>query len=179
MRCFVGIPIPEVIKSELLNIQNKLKTGDAKVKWVSKKNLHLTLKFFGDIGESELNLAREALKGVKTKKFRIDMGTIDSFPRGGDAKVIWIDLNPREEILNLHGDIELRMGSLFKKDEKFSVHLTLGRVKMIRNKKSFHDSLEKVETKNSNFLVSEFYLYRSELTKDGPVYTVLERYSLI
>lgn len=150
----------------------------AKVKWVEKKNLHLTLKFLKNVDEEEVSLFKDALKNIKSKKFKISLGDLGWYPGEDKINVLWLGLKPEKEILNLHGDIELGLGSLFEKDERFSVHLTLGRVKLVKKKEEFLELLKKTKIVWDSFLVNEFSLIRSELTKDGPKYFVLEKYPL-
>ena len=178
MRCFIGIQLPSYIKDALYGLQGMISNEYAKVKWVSKKNLHLTLKFLGQVDEKTLKLTREALRNVNLKKFMVELRRIGWFPSSEKIRVIWVDLNPKKEILEAHGDIELRLGNLFTKDDRFEVHLTIGRVKLIKNKEKFLDILKNIEVKMDSFLIDEFCLYKSELTKDGPIYTILEKYSM-
>ena len=178
MRCFIAIELPSFIKANLYDLQKRIGNEYAKVNWVAKKNLHLTLKFLRNVDEEELNLLKEALRNVKEKKFRVGLGKLGYYPGENRINVLWISLKPEKEIMNLHGEIELKFGSLFEKDERFSVHLTLGRVKLIKKKDEFLSKLKDVEVKWDSFLVDQFVLVRSVLSKDGPKYDVLEKYSL-
>lgn len=178
MRCFIGIFLPEEIRDILIKTQEQVGHECAKIKWLSKKNLHISLKFLGELDEEKLKLTREALGNVKSRKFKVNLADLGWFPNDEKIGVIWIDLYPRKEILELHGDIELRLGSLFKKDDKFTVHLTLGRVKQIKKKKRFLEMLNGIKINQTEFNIDEFCLIKSTLTKDGPIYTLLEKYAL-
>jgi len=176
MRCFIGIQLPSYVKNNLYELQKKISSEYAKIKWVEKKNLHVSLKFLGQLDEEQVKLTREALMNVKFKKFMVSLGDLGWFPSKEKVRVIWVDLNPKKEILELHGDVELKLGGLFEKDSRFEVHLTLGRVKFVKNKERFFEVLKNIKVKWDSFLIREFCLFQSVLSKDGPTYTVLERY---
>ncbi len=178
MRCFIGIHLPEVIKDYIYEIQKEIGHENAKIKWIAKKNLHITIKFLGNLDEEKLKVTREVLGDVKFKKFKLELGELGYFSSYNKIRVIWVDLKPPYPLLNLHGEVELKLGNLFKKEEKYAVHLTLGRIKLIKDKDKFIGSLNSIKIKLGSFDVDEFYLIRSILSKDGPTYTVLEKYDL-
>ena len=178
MRCFIAIELPRNVRENLFNVQNDIGNDHAKIKWLAKKNLHISLKFLGDADEEKLKLTREALSNIRKKKFILELGKISWFPDEDNVKVIWIGLYPETNIFDLHGEAELKLGTLFKKDERFAVHLTLGRVKLIKNKAKFLDILRNIKIVSERFQVNSFCLIKSELTKDGPNYTILEEYAL-
>ena len=141
MRCFIGIELPQQIKEDLSELQKQIGNEFAKIKWVEKKNLHMTLKFLGEVDEDLLKLTETALKNVKFRKFTTNIDNIGWYPNDNKINVIWVGLKPEKELLNLHGEVELKLGNLFEKDERFSVHLTLGRVKHIKNKEKLLENL--------------------------------------
>lgn len=179
MRCFIGIQLPSYIKDNLYELQRKIGNEHAKIKWVAKRNVHLSMKFLGELDEEQVRLTREGLGNVKFRKFRVGMGDLGWFPSKDRVRVIWVDLNPKKEILELHGDIELKLGSLFQTDGRFEVHLTLGRVKLVKNKEKFFEILRDIKIKWDSFLISDFCLIQSVLSKDGPTYSVLEKFELV
>ena len=175
MRCFIAIDLPLEIKSLLYNLQHKIGGEYAKIKWVEKKNLHKTLKFLGEIDEEKLNLVKKALNEIKFKRFEANLNKIGWFPNDHRINVIWVGLKPEKNILELHGDIELKLASLFENDERFSVHITLGRVKHVKNKEKFLNLLKSIKVNSEKFVIDEVCLFRSILSKDGPKYDILER----
>jgi len=178
MRCFIGIEMPTEVKDTLYEAERKIGNEYAKVKWVAKKNLHLTLKFLGEINEEEVKLVKDALSEVKFRSFKVSLGNIGWFPGKDRINVIWVGLRPEREILRLHGEIELKLGGFFEKDDRFAVHMTLGRVKFVKDKEKFIDKLNSVKLPWIDFMIKDFSLIKSELTKDGPIYSVLEKYNL-
>ena len=178
MRCFIAIELPADIKENLFNLEKEIGNDYAKIKWIAKKNLHISLKFLGEVDEEKLKLTREALSYVKEKKFVAELGELSWFSSKDDARVIWVGVKPENKIFDLYGEVELKLGSLFKKDERFTVHLTLGRVKFIKNKEEFLSILKNTKVKTQSFIIDNFCLVRSYLSKDGPTYTILEKYAL-
>jgi len=178
MRLFIAVELPENIKEILYDAEKKIGNESAKVKWVGKKQVHLTLKFLGEIGEDKLSIIKEALSYVKFKKFRLALGELGWYPGEDRVNVIHIGVENGKEIFNLHSEVELKLGSLFKKDERFSVHMTLGRVKFVKDKEKFLGVLRGIKVKNEEFWVDSFSLIKSELNKDGPKYFLIEKYNL-
>ena len=174
MRCFIAVDLPEVIKDKLFNLQKKL-SGDAKIKWVAKKNLHLTLKFLGDIAEKRLEQIKEKLKEIKFKSFKVELDSLGVFPDEDYIRVIWVGLKPAGKVIELQQKVDSTLLGLgFEKDQRFHSHLTLGRVKFVKNKENLKEKL-KLKIKGG-FEIKNFKLMKSELTKDGPVYGTLETY---
>ncbi len=179
MRCFIAVEFPDSIKGILYDLQKRIGNEYAKITWVAKKNLHLTLKFLGDVGDDKINLVQEALMEVKEKKFTVALDSVGWYPNDYRINVVWVGLQPEKDILNLHGAIELKLGSLSKKDERFSVHLTLGRVRFVKKREELLILLRNLSVKKEEFLVDHFSLIKSELHKDGPKYALLEEYPLV
>jgi len=175
MRLFIAINLPKEVKNYLFNLQKEFKKS-GKIKLVYKKNLHLTLQFIGNVEENKLNQIKEKLKTIKLNSFEVSLNKIGIFPNNDFIKTLWVDLVPKENILNLAKNIDQELIEYSDKQE-FSVHITLGRIKSLKDKEEF---LEKIETKikQIKFKISSFELMESKLSKDGPKYTTLETYPL-
>ena len=178
MRCFIGILLPSEIRDYLFTIQKQIGQDYAKITWVAKKNLHLTLKFLGYPDEETLRLTRNILRSIQKPHFTVELGAIGWFPSDEKPRVVWIDLFPKKELMELHGDIELGFGSLFSRDERFAVHLTIGRIKRISQKEPFFHVLRDIHPKKYSFSITSFCLMKSILTASGPHYSILEEYPL-
>ena len=178
MRCFIAVELPEYIKDILSDVQKKIGNDHAKVHLVAKKNLHLTLQFLGDIEEEQLKKVQDILDEVKENKFTVALDQIGWYPHEHKIRVLWVGLKPEQDIFSLQGEIDLTLGSLFRKDERFSVHLTLGRVKSIKERDTFLSLLNALEIERTEFLVDSFSLFKSELRHGGPQYTLLKKYTL-
>jgi len=187
MRVFIAIEIDEVVRRDLADLQSELqgkvdiKRSDAK--WVNPDNVHLTLKFLGEIKDTEVvevcNIAREV--AARHRDFDIEVGRVGHFG-GRSARVLWVGAGDEcAELLKLQQDLEDRLAEagLPKENRKYSGHLTLCR---IRNPKAGFKLAELAEEyrdfKLGTIPAGAVTVYQSELTPSGSVYTVLGRYEL-
>jgi len=177
MRCFIAFELPKEIKDYLFEIEEKIRDSNAKIHFIAKKNFHGTLKFLGNIDGNLLKDVKERLNKIKFKSFKVKLDKIGIFPNENYIRVVWIGLNPKEQVIRLQQLIDSELLDLFGKDQEFSAHLTLGRVKFIKDKKEFLERL-KIEIEEKEFVVEEFKLMKSKLSKDGPAYSEIEKYRL-
>src|SRR4030042_1702207 len=131
MRTFISIELPEDIKKEIFDEYKKISNDGFVVgNFVEKNNLHLTLKFLGDISEEEINKVKEKLSKIKFEKFEIKTGEIGFFPSDKYVKVIWISLDS-DNIKKLKDEIETSLFELgiTKEEREFSSHVTIAKIK--------------------------------------------------
>jgi len=178
MRCFVGILLPKEIKDELYSVQNQFPSKLAKIKWISKSQLHLTLKFLGKIKQEDINKLKDKLSTIKFKPFKVKLSELGVFPNLSNPKIIWVSLLPGKKVIELQQKVDGELLNIFKFDQKFKPHLTLGRIKMIKKKKEFISKFFSISVDNKGFEISSFSLIKSTLNKDGPVYEVLEDFEM-
>ncbi len=177
MRLFLAIFLPKEILDYLSKVQNKLKKDlPAKINWVSKKNLHFSLKFLGNVDEKNIKSIKERINKIEFLSFKIRLDKIGVFPNENFIRVIWAGLKSKE-LNDLQKLIDYELLDLFPKEQEFVAHLTLGRVKNIQDKEKFKKNF-KINVEEKEFEVNEFCLVKSELHKEGPKYEVLERFKL-
>ena len=177
MRLFIAIEMPENVKDILVDIQKTIGDELAKTKWVSKEQMHLTLKFLGEVQEEKLPLIINNLKKIKFVPFILRLNDIGVFPSESYIRVIWIGVEPEKEIIELQSEVEDVLKEFkFKKDFKFHPHVTLGRVKFVKDKKGFVEKLKSVSMQKEKIEVKGFKLIKSILVVEGPVYEVLESF---
>lgn len=177
MRAFIATELPDEVKEELKKIQDKIyKIDILRGKFVESENLHLTLKFLGDINDKELDLCKQALESIKFKKFKTKLNEIGFFSPSF-IRIIWIGLGGKE-FYDLHNEIDKSLKDIFIEDKRFESHVTLMRVKRINDKEKFMKFIEKTKLKEIEFSVENFKLMKSELTRDGPIYEDVEVYNL-
>ncbi len=174
MRLFVAIEIPEEIKEHIVKIQENIGTEKNKIRFVNKDNIHLTLKFLGEVQPNKLDDIKNNLKEIAFKPFSVVLDTIGVFPSENYIRVVWVGLKPEEPVLELQKNIDENLKKLFKKEKGFKPHLTIARVKYIEEKKQFVDKLKQIEVDNKKIEVNNFKLVKSTLTSKGPVYEELE-----
>lgn len=177
MRTFFCFELPESVKKEVRGMADSI-DSPAYVKWVAPENLHVTLKFLGDVNRKELPGIKKRAKesASQVDPFEIKIDKLSSFPNPGFPKVIWLGSNsPPEEIFRLQKDLENRMEGLgFEKEKRDYVpHVTLGRTKDENERK-----IERLGTKlkglglENDWTVSidQLTLMESTLKPGGPEY---------
>ena len=187
MRVFIAIDIDEQIRKALGNLQNELRSKvDIKksdVKWVNPDNIHLTLKFLGEIKDQEAvdvcNITKEVAS--RHESFELALETVGHFG-GRSARVLWIGTGQNSDnLLQLQSDLEEQLASAGwpRETRKFSGHLTLCRV---RNSKAGVKLAQMTEGykdfKLGTIWADSVSVYQSQLTPKGPIYTVLGNYKL-
>ena len=130
MRVFVAIELTREVKDYLFDLQKEVK--EAKITWVSKNNLHLTLKFISEIKEDKIPAIKEELSKIKHEKIKVNLGKIGFFPNQKNPKVIWVSLEPEDSIISIQQKVDEALLTLSPSEQRFQSHLTLGRIKQIR-----------------------------------------------
>ena len=175
-RVFIAFDVSSEVRDYLFDLQKKI-SKFVKAKWVEKKNIHLTLKFLGEIDDEKLGKVKKELAKIKFKRFDVVLDELGVFPDENSIRVIWVGLKS-DEIFNLQKKIDEDLLESFSSDQKFTSHITLGRVKAVKDKEKLKDFFSKIKIDKIKFSVDSFKLYRSELSKDGPKYYLLEEYKL-
>lgn len=178
MRIFISIDLPEKIKSKIFHSFEKIEQLKiVKGKFVEKNNLHLTLKFLGNISEEKISEIEKILSTIKFDSFNVRLGNIGFFPNKNYIKIVWIELIS-DEIYNLQKIIDEKLKFMFNEKIIFYPHITVLRIKSIKNKTIFLDKIKEINFKNISFDINFFSLTKSELKKEGPSYKLLNKFSL-
>ncbi len=138
------------------------------------KRFHLTLKFLGEVQPDKAEAIVRILKDVKFQKFRVFLSTIGVFPADGNARVVWVGLEPEGKILELQSQIDNSLKSLFNGYKSFKAHITLARVRYLEDKGSFVKESKGIKIEKKSIEISHFKLIKSILTPKGPIYEELE-----
>ncbi|MCE5195427.1 MAG: RNA 2',3'-cyclic phosphodiesterase [Nitrospiraceae bacterium] len=182
LRCFIAIELPDSIKENISIYIQKLKEIKTDVKWVSEKNLHVTLKFLGNVPERMIQDINNKLLAIGRlhDKFHLYIQGAGIFPNTKQPRVIWLGLKDSGNVVNLQQDIEDGMSELgFKKDgREFKPHLTIGRVKSFKNIGSLIKELTtlkevdfgKIEVKNISLMKSELKQAGAEHSKLSQIF---------
>ena len=182
VRAFLGIDLDDDLKPKINKIIRQFKQIDTRIKYVELANLHLTLKFFGDIDTNGLDLLEEAIANVLAdfNAFNIKIKGCGAFPNNNHIKVIWVGIDDDSIIRDLHDKLDkefVRLG--FDKDRKFSTHLTIGRMKSAKNKDKVKSVIEEfADIEIGEMEVSKISLKKSTLTPQGPIYEDLTVFEL-
>jgi 2'-5' RNA ligase len=179
-RLFIAAALPAAVKAQLAKLQARLRRDDPPVKWVAPASLHLTLKF---LGETAIELApsigaamRAALAGQRPVE--LHLAGIGAFPNARRPSVIWAGVGGGEATLvRLHADLDATLAELAipRETKPFRAHLTLGRVRReapAEQQARLGRALEALPPiEPVAWVLDRVGLFRSELRREGPVYT--------
>ena len=184
MRSFIAIELPDHIGQCLTDLVSKLREPGDGVKWVRPENIHLTLRFLGEIEPTQANVLGEYLtkECAAIPPFRLKIRGVGAFPNLRRASVLWVGLESfGDELATVQSISEMAAQSIGLPTETrpFTPHLTLGRIRGSQPQAGTVDRLRDAsDFEGDDFLVQTVALFRSELTPKGPVYTRLKECSL-
>ena len=184
MRIFIAIEISDEIKDALGQIESHLKYSGADVKWVNPENIHLTLKFLGEIDEKRCEEVKAALDRVagSISSFALTIKELGAFPKIEYPRVLWAGLDKgADESKALAEKIdEALYGIGFQKEARpFAAHLTIGRVRSSRSKDKLKEKFASCQVPAvSPCKISSLILFQSTLTPKGSIYTKLHEAKL-
>lgn len=128
MRVFYAIRFNEEIKDKIFKIENNLKDHSLSGNYTLKDNLHLTLRFIGEVENEELNMLIKVLNYINNETFQVEANRIGEFARGSSS-ISWLGINKSVELDNLYKNLELILQEYGwqKESRRFAPHITLGR----------------------------------------------------
>ena len=174
-RLFVGIDPPPEIKDRLLDVMG----GVAGARWQSEAQLHLTLRFIGEVDRHQANDLAAALVSLHHPRFELALAGAGAFDRRGRVNALWAGVTPHEPVHTLHKKIDqaVARAGLPPDPRAYLPHITLARFgRAVGALDGFVDRYGGLSS--PPFAVDDFCLYESQLTRDGSVYTIVERYPL-
>jgi len=183
MRAFIAIEIPAALKDGVAAAQSRLKGAGVDASWPRPEGVHLTLKFLGEVGEGRAPEIMQslALTLIDTKRFRLRLEGIGTFPNPASARVVWLGITGDvEKLVALQAAIEHAMAGLGLETDgrPYTPHLTLGRIRNIRDRAAWSRGLEGVrDFKLPGFDATSISLIRSELKPTGALYRELGKVS--
>ena len=174
-RLFVGIDPPPEIKDRLLDLMG----GVAGARWQSEAQLHLTLRFIGEVDRHQAADVAAALESLHHPRFELALSGAGAFDRRGRVTALWAGVTPHEPVHTLHKKVDqaVARAGLPPDQRAYLPHITLARFG--RDAGALHGFADRHGGLSSPpFAVDDFCLYESQLTRDGSVYTIVERYPL-
>ncbi len=179
-RTFVAVLIDYDLRQRIAEVQERIKKLAPDVKWVAPENLHVTLKFLGDVSEDalpEIFAAVQRASGANPE-FGLSFSGLGAFPNPQKARVLWVGIvNGREELVALAAAVESELVKAgFPREEKpFKAHSTIGRARMGRAPKGLAESMAQVEASDLGHQpVVSVAVMQSDLRPGGPVYTIMK-----
>jgi RNA 2',3'-cyclic 3'-phosphodiesterase len=152
-----------------------------RIKWVEDHNIHITLKFFGETDEKKIPGITAVLRNVAgtIKPFPLQLKGLGIFGSSYEPRVVWTGIEPYRELVDLMKQIHAELKTIgFEPDRQNLVpHLTLGRIKGLKDKASFQKTIDTYKTIASvEIPVESMILFESILKKEGPTYVALETF---
>ncbi len=185
IRTFVAVEINRAVRDRAGELIEQLRAAPADVKWVDVHNLHLTLKFLGEVPAREISRVCKAVEqgAAKVEPFELEVCGAGAFPSAARPRTLWLGTGSGEQgMIALHDHVEAALAKLgFRKEHRrFHPHLTLGRVRrdgpavaelgqLVKARADFHAGQVKV---------NQVVVFSSQLQPTGPVYEALVRAKL-
>ena len=186
MRAFLACSPSAEVHRQIVSLQEtwKRQIPAGVVSWVKPEGIHLTLKFLGNISPAQKEVIQSLIPGaIKTiPVFHLSVDGIGAFPSLSKPKVIWAGLKGETEaLLNLQKRIDKALATIgfAEEDRHFQGHLTLGRVKKTQTFQEIEKCLSLSQSfQGGQFQVDHISLFKSNLTPDGAIYTLLQAFPL-
>ena len=178
VRCFVAVEVDDQgVLDALGRVQAGLVGSGGDLKPVEQENIHLTLKFLGDVDDGLLDEVKRVVGSLSFEPFRMALAETGAFPNLRRPKVLWAGVSEGvDELSAIFGELEAGFVGLgFKREgRRFSPHITIARVRSERNQNwLMEEVLRQRDTDFGSFEVGSVKLKRSVLTPRGPVYSTL------
>ena len=177
MRLFVAISLNAELKKELGAFQSKLQVDSAKLRWLRQSDLHLTLKFLGQVDNSRLDEIKSAVStaALRAEAFSLTLKGTGVFPPRGKARIVWAGIGECDQLLQLQQVCEevFTEHGFEREQREFRAHITLARVKQDNSRGSFREQVLEAEVLELTQRVSELCLYQSITASGGAEYNAI------
>jgi 2'-5' RNA ligase len=187
VRCFIAIELTEELKRGLRELQAQLKAASqAPVKWVEPENIHLTLKFLGNVASGRIEeIAQAMTEAVRgTSPFSLEVRELGVFPNPRRVQIVWVGLGGEVEkltILKQRIESGLSILGFAPENRRFTPHLTLARLRdraTPQEREKMGQTIAETEFAGGSFTVKSVKLMKSQLTPEGPIYSQLSSAAL-
>jgi 2'-5' RNA ligase len=175
IRLFVALEIPEAIRTRLALLEG----GVPGARWASEEQMHLTLRFIGEVDENVANDIDDALSGIRAPGFTLELAGVGEFG-GKKPHALWAGVRGSEALLHLQRKIQtaLQRIGLPPEERKFSAHVTLARIRSAPQEKVIQFIAQHALFASGPFNVDRFVLFSSQLGSGGSVYHAERTYPL-
>jgi len=184
-RMFCAVELPEVIRTRIEKHIERVRNAvpESQPSWTRVNNIHLTLKFFGNVESERVNRITDALsRGVENvSQFNVSIGGAGAFPNNRQPRVLWIGINDSGgQLKRLHESIEAECARKgFEREARaYRPHLTIARIRKREGARELAEANQDFGFAPVEMLVTELLLFRSELSSKGSRYTVVSRHKL-
>lgn len=175
-RLFVGIDLPRHVKEQLTRIS----CGVPGARWLAPDQMHLTLRFVGEVDGGVFDDVLNALDTVQAPTFELSLKGVGHFPPRGKPETLWVGVSKSEQLTLLHGRVEAALSriGLERDPRKFAPHVAIARLRDTNTSRLGQYLIEYNLYESERFVVDEFLLYSSMLSSSGAIYRVEAAYPL-
>ncbi|MFQ5621644.1 MAG: RNA 2',3'-cyclic phosphodiesterase [Candidatus Nanoarchaeia archaeon] len=173
MRLFVALDFSP-LKEYFEELQAQIPKDAARLRF--PKEFHLTLKFLGDIEGHKIEHIQTALHGIRFKPMTCALSEVGVFKDWERITVAWVGLKDNGSIKQLQEQVDGFLSPWLPKSDRFHAHITLARVKNVKDKPKLVEALKKLFVEPRIITIHTFHLIASELTPEGPKYEIIETY---
>jgi 2'-5' RNA ligase len=167
IRLFVALQLPETVRERLVALQG----GVPGARWANSDQMHLTLRFIGEVDGNVAHDIDDALAGIRAPSFTLELAGVGEFG-GKNPRALWAGVRPNEALAHLHKKIEtaLQRIGLPAESRKFSAHVTLARMKGAPQEKIVQFLTHYALFASGPFGIDDFVLFSSHLSHSGSIY---------
>lgn len=177
MRLFVALEIPPPVRQNLSTLLASMRSITKEPRWARAENLHVTLKFLGEVAESRVEAVRSALGEIRSDKpVALEFRGLGFFPNERHPRVFWAGMEASPNLKTLAGDIDgvVEKFGIPREKREFSPHLTLARFERPRLPEALRKLIADNQQRGFGSLhTNEFHLIQSKLKPDGAEYTTI------
>jgi 2'-5' RNA ligase len=185
-RVFIAIELPTTLRARIISHIDRLRSAipEARASWAREDNLHLTLKFLGDIPVASIEQlsAAASIAATKVEPSELIVEGCGSFPPRGQPRVLWIGIDPGAQTPCLHLfqalEDECANAGFARAPRPFHPHLTIARIRKPQGSRQLAAMHQEIGFNRETISVSELVVIRSELLNEGSRHTVISRHSL-
>ncbi len=181
IRTFIAVDTSESIRAQLEKLQQSLARSTDDVRWVEPKTVHLTLNFLGEVDERDVYAVCKSVEAAvaETPPFEMTVAGVGAFPNAARPRVIWAGVRQgSQELTAIHDAIDDALeGQGYPREARaFTPHFTIGRIRRTMPNPQLQNALEKRGNwEAGSFRVSEILVMASDLSSEGPTYSVMGR----
>ena len=180
MRLFVALSIPSEVRENIASLIYTLRRADSKPRWVNPENLHITLKFIGEVAEQSVSSICDALPTIRAAQpLTLEFRNVGFFPNSRRPSVAWIGIEAPPALASLASEINRLLKALGIQPETKPLvpHLTIARFKENRLSSALQAEIEKWRDHSfGHFTTTEIHLIESRLKSSGAEYTTLRSF---
>jgi len=185
IRTFIAVDLEKPVRDRLIALQESLARTGTEIKWVEPENVHLTLLFLGEVDDRAVIDVCRAVADVcaTVHPFAMTVEKVGCFPNSRRPRILWAGIGDgSQEAVALHDALEpplLELGCYRREDRPYAPHITLGRVQGDTVTFKLSERIAKNQGwQGGQTTVREVLVMSSELSRDGPTYSVMSRVKL-